>query len=137
MNDDQNNILIVDDEPDMCWALTHILQKHGYASRTALTGEDAMRCIETERFALIFLDAKLPDIEGLDLAIRIREFSPSARIIIVSGYFYKDDIDIQEAVEKEIISGFIAKPFDQGEIAKVAKVLAPLTSEAKKDGNLP
>jgi len=137
MKDEQKNILIVDDEPDMCWALEHILQKRGYSSRTALTGEDALKCIETERFSLIFLDAKLPDIEGLDLAIRIRELTPSACIVIVSGYFYRDDMDIQEAMERGVISGFIAKPFDQGEILKITNRLCPLTSVAEEGGNFP
>jgi len=137
MKDDQNIILIVDDEPDMCWALEHILRKRGYLSRTALTGEDALKYIETERFSLIFLDAKLPDIEGMELAIRIRAVTPSTHIIIVSGYFYKDDMDIQEAIEKGVISGFIAKPFDQGEIAKIINGLCPLTSDVKEGGAFP
>lgn len=121
---DQKNILIVDDEPDMCWALMHILGKRGYVSTTALTGEDALKCIQAENFSLIFLDAKLPDIEGLELAVRIRKRIPLSRIFIVSGYFYKDDMDIQEAVESGIISGFIAKPFDQGEITNILNGLS-------------
>ena len=125
MEDYKNLVLIVDDEPDMCWAMRHILQEKGYPSRTALTGEDALKCVETEHFHLIFLDAKLPDMEGLDLAARIREVDPSARIVIVSGYFYRDDRDILEALKKRLICGFIAKPFDHEEIAKIANGLCP------------
>ena len=61
-------LLIVDDEPDMCWALEHILEKNGFLTKKALSGGEALSLIESERFRLIFLDAKLPDIDGLELA---------------------------------------------------------------------
>lgn len=125
MKDCKKAVLIVDDEPDMCWALRHILQKKGYPSRTALTGKDALKCVETEHFPLIFLDAKLPDMEGLDLAVRIREAAPSACIVIISGYFYRDDTGIQEALEKGMICGFIAKPFDIEAISKITDEIRP------------
>lgn len=123
MNKDQNKILVVDDEPDMCWALKHVLEKNGYLSRVLLTGEEAVNCLRKEDFSLVFLDAKLSDMEGLDLAVRIREISPLARIVIVSGYFYKDDKDILEAMEKGLISGFISKPFTHKEIIKTVREL--------------
>lgn len=137
MKDEQKIILIVDDEPDMCWVLRHILQQKGYPSRTALTGEEALKFVETEQFSLVFLDAKLPDMEGLDLAVRIREVAPSTSIVIISGYFYRDDIDIQQALGRGLISGFIAKPFEQGEIAKLTDGLRPLTSDIKEGEDLP
>lgn len=123
MDKDKHKILVVDDEPDMCWALKHILKQNGYLSRVLLSGEEAVNCIRDEDFSLVFLDAKLSDMEGLDLAARIRETSPLAKIVIVSGYFYKDDKDILEAMEKKNISGFISKPFTHKEIIKTVREL--------------
>ena len=113
--------LIVDDEPDMCWALEHILEKNGFLTKKALNGSEALSLIESERFQLIFLDAKLPDIDGLELAKQIRKIDPDIRIIIVSGYFYKDDVVIQKALEEGLIGGFIGKPFFHDEILKAVK----------------
>ena len=113
--------LIVDDEPDMCWALEHILEKNGFLTKKALNGSEALSLIESERFRLIFLDAKLPDIDGLELAKQIRKIDPDIRIIIVSGYFYKDDMVIQKALEEGLIYGFIGKPFFHEEILETVK----------------
>lgn len=97
---DQELFLIVDDEPDMCWALENILKNNGYFSKIAPTGQEALELVKKNRFRLAFLDAKLPDIEGLALAKQIHEIDPSVRIVIVSGYFYRDDIDVQNALEE-------------------------------------
>jgi len=119
MEHEDKVFLIVDDEPDMCWALDSILKKNGFLSKKAFNGQDALKLIKENRFELIFLDAKLPDIEGLELARQIREIDPFIRIVIVSGYFYRDDIDIQQAMAEGSISGFIDKPFNHDDIVKI------------------
>lgn len=116
MNDSGSIFLIVDDEPDMCWALQHILEDRGFLSRIASNALDALRLMESGKFRLAFLDAKLPDMEGLELARRIREVAPATLIVMVSGYFYKDDLAIQKAFEDGLITGFISKPFLNDEI---------------------
>jgi DNA-binding NtrC family response regulator len=112
-------ILIVDDEPDMCWALEHFLHKRGYATRKALSAQEALELMESHRFACAFLDAKLPDMDGLELARSIRERAPDMRIAMVSGFFYRDDVSIQEAIAQGVIIDFISKPFLQSEILRV------------------
>ena len=116
MEDRKGKFLIIDDEPDMCWALEHILEKNGGVARRALSGIEARAFIKSECFQLIFLDAKLPDIEGLELARQIREMDSKLPIILVSGYYYKDDVAVQKALDERLICGFIAKPFSTGEI---------------------
>ena len=119
MTEPGNLILIVDDEPDMCWALEHLLNKRGYVTRTALTAMEALMLMEQHRFACAFLDAKLPDMDGLELARCIRERAPDMRLLMVSGYFYRDDVSIQEAISQGLIIDFISKPFLQAEILRV------------------
>ncbi|HZK14676.1 MAG TPA: response regulator [Desulfobaccales bacterium] len=119
MIDSGELILIVDDEPDMCWALEHLLNKKGYVTRKALSAQEALKLMEEHRFACAFLDAKLPDMDGLELARRIRERAPDMRLLMVSGYFYRDDVSIQEAIAQGVIVDFISKPFLQAEILRV------------------
>ena len=121
MTDPGELILIVDDEPDMCWALEHLLNKRGYTTRKALSAQEALKLMDQHRFACAFLDAKLPDMDGLELARRIREIAPETRIIMVSGYFYRDDVFIQDAISHGLIRDFISKPFLQEEIRRVSK----------------
>ena len=121
MSEQSDLILIVDDEPDMCWALEHLLNSQGLATRRALSAREALHLMQQDRFSRVFLDAKLPDMDGLDLARRILEIAPGTRIIMVSGYFYRNDVSIQEAVSQGLIHGFISKPFLQEEILKALK----------------
>lgn len=121
MSGQSDLILIVDDEPDMCWALEHLLNSQGLATRRALSAREALHLMQQDRFSRVFLDAKLPDMDGLDLARRILEIAPGTRIIMVSGYFYRNDVSIQEAVSQGLIHGFISKPFLQEEILKALK----------------
>ena len=119
MTEPSNLILIVDDEPDMGWALEHLLNSQGFVTQKALSAREALNLMEQHRFACAFLDAKLPDMDGLELARRIRKIAPDTRIIMVSGYFYRDDVSIQDAITRGLILDFISKPFLQEEILRV------------------
>ncbi|MFP3870140.1 MAG: response regulator [Syntrophobacteria bacterium] len=118
MIENHRMFLIVDDEPDMCWALKFLLQKNGVPAQTASSAGEALRLMEPHRFKMVFLDAKLPDMEGLELAKRLREIDPAVRLVMISGYYYGDDEDIQKATSEGLICGFIGKPFVHDEILK-------------------
>lgn len=110
-------VLVVDDEPDVRWALEMILKKNGFAVATADSGEAALRWLRAYACDLILLDAKLGDIEGVELARRIQgETSGTAPMILVSGYFYKDDSVVQQSLRTGLISDFVTKPFRHDEI---------------------
>jgi DNA-binding NtrC family response regulator len=118
MSKKQEEFLIVDDEPEICWVFENILKKNGFLSDRAFNGREALQLVKKKHFRLAFLDAKLPDMEGLELARQIRKIDPGVCAVIVSGYFYKDDINIQNALEEEVICSFISKPFNHDEILK-------------------
>lgn len=112
----KNSVLIVDDEPDICWTLKTLLKKRGYNTVQALNGYEALDVMAPGRFNLIFLDAKLPDIEGLELATQLRNIDPPVRIVMISGYFYGTDDAVMKAVTAGIINGFVGKPFVHSEV---------------------
>jgi DNA-binding NtrC family response regulator len=111
--------LIVDDEPDMCWALQNLLAQRNLLSQNALNGNQALELICKTEFSAVLVDAKLPDIEGLDLVKKIHAIDPNLKVFMVSGYFYKDDPGIKNALDEKHISGFISKPFQNQEILTV------------------
>jgi len=123
MKSKETVFLIVDDEPDMCWALERIIEKNGARAKKALTAQEALRLLESESFPMAFLDAKLPDMEGLELARQIREMNPLVRIVMVSGYFYREDEAVRKALAEGLICGFIGKPFLHEEIRKVVETV--------------
>lgn len=109
-------ILIIDDESDICWMLEHILDKRNLIHSRALNGNDALALMKKQQYIMAFLDAKLPDIEGLDLAEQMLNIDPGILIYLVSGFYYKEDIAVRKALQEGIIKGFISKPFDHDEI---------------------
>lgn len=112
-------VLVVDDEADVRWALEMILRRNGFMVATAGSGEEALRWLREAKLAchLILLDAKLGDIEGVELARRIRrETSCTAPVILVSGYFYKDDSIVQDNLRTGLIAAFVTKPFRHDDI---------------------
>ena len=113
--------LVVDDDPDICWALEHVLGGLGVQCIRALDGQTALQAARLNRLTLALLDAKLPDIDGLELARNLRIADPGIPVLVVSGYFYKDDPAIQAALEQGLIQGFIEKPFSHREIIETVK----------------
>ena len=81
--------LIVDDEPDLCWALKNLLTSKGLPCQEAQTAQAALDLMKTHRFQLAFLDVTLPDMNGLELARHLRKLDPFLRFVIVSGYISK------------------------------------------------
>jgi DNA-binding NtrC family response regulator len=118
MTSEEDLFLIVDDEPDMCWVLEHVLIQGSHLVKKALSGREAIELIGTHKFRMAFVDLKLDDIEGLELARRLKEADPSLRIAMVSGFCYKDDPTVQKALAEGLICDFIAKPFLHSDIER-------------------
>lgn len=116
-----SRILVVDDEADMCWALENILSPDGYAVTATTSSVEALKLITEENYLVAFVDAKLPDLDGLELSLLIRQISPSTVVILMSGFFYQEDIAIIQGLQNNIFTGFIAKPFNVEEIRLMAR----------------
>ena len=119
MNEKDSPILVVDDEPEMCWILGNIIRRTGFTCMTALSAREATALAESNKFVMAFLDAKLPDIDGLELARQLRKTNAHLPIVIVSGYFYQDDPTIEGVLQEGLIDAFIGKPFDHDEIVRI------------------
>ncbi len=105
-------ILIVDDEPDMCWAISHLIQSQGFNIITASNGTDACFKLANGNFSVVFLDAKLPDMDGLEIARHASTLGQRRpKVVLVSGYNYQDDPVVHDAIAEGIICNFLAKPF--------------------------
>src|SRR5712675_1748845 len=67
-----NRLLIVDDSDDATWALASLLQSCGHEVHVAHTGPRAIDLAERVRPAVIFLDLAMPEMDGFEMALRIR-----------------------------------------------------------------
>ena len=106
------DILIIEDEEDLCWLLSDILKAKGYNVSIANTISEGTAHLK-ELPDLIFLDLKLPDGYGIDILPKIKEISPGSLVTIISAYGSK--VRREEAKEKGVYS-FIDKPFAEENI---------------------
>jgi len=118
-----NLILIVDDEPDMCWAFEWIFRGMGFHTASAQNGQDAIRLMEQVLFRIAFVDVRLPDVDGVELAKELQRLQPGLPIVLVSGHFYEDDRDFQQRMREASVHGFIGKPFLLDEVRQAALYL--------------
>ena len=118
-------VLIVDDEVDMCWALENILMLEGYKTHTATSGKEGLDLIQQlhSTIGLLFLDAKLPDIDGLKFADFVKQHYPQIKVILFSGYYYRDSEDVQQGLANNLFDGFFGKPFNISEIRSAIETM--------------
>jgi len=126
--------LIVDDEPDLCWALENLLKAQGLPCQKAQTAQAALDLMTTHRFQLAFLDVTLPDMNGLELARRLHKLDPLLRFVIVSGYLSKEvAAAAAQAGAQGPICACINKPFLHEQILGLIKNL-PAADAAPRGG---
>lgn len=106
------NILIIDDEEDLCWLLSNSLKGRGYTVWTANTITEAVECLK-EPPDLIFLDLKLPDGDGMDILPEIQSMSPDAVVVIISAY---GNNERRLDAKKKGIHRFIDKPLSEEKV---------------------
>jgi DNA-binding NtrC family response regulator len=114
-------ILVVDDDPDMCWALEAALAGVGYLVKAVGTAKGAIASVAENAFPVAFVDARLPDMDGLRLVKELRGLRPTMRIVMISGYYLEDDPRISQAMRESRIDGFLAKPFQIATIVDAAR----------------
>lgn len=112
------NILIVDDDESIRDSCTQVLKKEGYGVKAAKDGEEGLNAFKKEFFHLVFLDLKLPGIDGMEVLKKIKEENPATPVIIITGY-----ASITSAVEcmKRGAFDYLAKPFSPEELRFLTK----------------
>ncbi len=79
-------VLVVEDEKLQSWSMANSLAKWGYAVCPAYTGHDALRQVEKADYDVVLLDYQLPDLDGLQVARKVREVQPGAVIFLVTAF---------------------------------------------------
>jgi signal transduction histidine kinase/predicted RNA-binding protein with RPS1 domain/CheY-like chemotaxis protein len=115
-----DKILLIDDEEEFANAFRSLLEKLGYAVDSVGTGEEGVEQGVTAEHDLIFLDMRLPDVDGIEVARRILVDHPGARIVIVTGIDWLErDIDISGLD----LVGVLLKPLDSDEVIHILQAL--------------
>ena len=114
-------VLLVEDEPSVRDVIARILAANHYRVVVAATALEALMLAEREGpFDLLLADVVMPDIEGPELARRLRARHPDLRVLFISGYapqFWAT------GVTKEPKQGFLQKPFEPADLVRVVRQL--------------
>lgn len=108
----QKKIVIVDDDVEFTTALGTFLRNAGYETSISNSGEEAYNSLGEGRTDLILLDLKMPGIDGFRIAKRIKEITPSVKVIVISGYAddYKEElakIKVDCVIQKPVAINFL------------------------------
>jgi two-component system response regulator PilR (NtrC family) len=112
------NLLIVDDEPGMRQLLSHVFGRAGHAVRAAENGAKALELLRREPADLIVSDVKMPDMNGIELLRRLREFLPDAGVVMMTAFA---TVDTAREAFKLGADDFIQKPFDVDELKLIVE----------------
>jgi DNA-binding NtrC family response regulator len=111
-------ILIVDDEPFNLDLLEQELADLGYSSERAANGKQALEKIARLEPALVLLDYRMPEMNGIDVLREIRQRQPDLPVVMITAY---GTIDIAVQAVKAGADDFVTKPFDPDHLAVVVK----------------
>ncbi len=115
-----SKILVVDDEQEFCCLFANALTEMGYEVSTATGGRQGLAKIRQNPPDILFLDIKMPHMDGLECLGRIRKIKRKFVVVVMTGYG-----DIQSARKAMRLGAdeFISKPFDLDDLKRLVNEL--------------
>ncbi len=117
-------ILIIDDEKVICDACHLILSERGHTVERKLDGAAGLKALRSNSYDVILLDMMLPDMEGMEILETIKQRTPQAGVIVITGYS-----TVANALKamKLGATDYLSKPFSEDELlASIEKVCSDL-----------
>jgi DNA-binding NtrC family response regulator len=106
-------IVAIDDEPEILWLIQRILEEEGYLALAADNGSEGLELIRREHPDLVLLDLRLPEMDGLEVLRRLREFDREIMVIILSAF---ENFEAAVAAMKLGSYDFLTKPINVEEM---------------------
>ncbi len=87
------HILIVDDDKDFAEGIAEILELEGHEPLLAFNGEDALEIIKSKEIDIVFMDIRMPGMDGVATFERALKLKPDIRVAMMTGYSDKELVD--------------------------------------------
>jgi len=115
-------ILVIDDDQDHAESIVDILSMRGYVVEAAFSGEAGVKIFRDEDFDMVFMDVKLPGMNGVETFFEFKKIRPSAKVMMMTGYSLEQLIS--QAIENGAL-GVLHKPFAITELLQVLDQVKP------------
>ena len=115
---ERNQILVVDDEPNLRRVLSALLARDDYDVHTAEDGEQALAVLNEHHIDMVVTDLRMPKMDGMELLRRVRAIDEELPVVIITAHGTVDNA--VEALKTGAID-YITKPFDQTEVRTIVK----------------
>ncbi len=103
----KTQILVIDDDAVVGRSFDRVLSGKGYEVNIALSGEEALETMNETDFDVVFTDIRMPGMDGLEVAERIKARCPWTPVVVITGYGTEEN----EARASVLgVSGFVRKP---------------------------
>ncbi len=104
----KHTILVVDDEPSICWAFEKMLIGEGHDVVTASSAEEGLRLAIKHRPAMVILDVRLPKEDGISALPKFLKATDNAPVVIITAF---GDLETAVAAVKNGATDYLTKPF--------------------------
>ena len=128
MSEPRTSVLIVEDDPQIQRFLTAALESHGYAPECAATGAEGLRLATLRQPDIVIADLGLPDMSGLDVIKRLREWFVRPIIVLSARSQESDKVSALDSGADD----YLTKPFGVGEL--LARLRVALRHQSERAG---
>jgi len=125
------NILIIDDEEDLCRLLEETLSSYGYNVKFAHNNKNALSSLKEQIPDLVFCDLRLSDGDGMKIFSKIKSISPGTIVTIITAY---GSGKARDEAKRLGADSFIDKPFSEEDILENIKELSNPKGQAQRKG---
>lgn len=116
-------VLVTDDDPNTCETFRDVLEAKGYKVATAASGEEAINIARERPHDILFVDMKLPSLNGLEVYLAVKEVNPKTKAVIITGYREEMEELIEETLKRSAYT-CLTKPLDMDKILELIKEIS-------------
>ncbi len=126
---ENERVLVVDDETELCNLVAEVLTGEGYEVFTAYSGQHALEVMQVDEIDLVITDIIMPEMDGYQLANIIKQQYPSIKIQLVSGYADQQHADM---VDEQLQANMLYKPVKMKELLATVRSLLDLPGSQRE-----
>ncbi|MEL7002468.1 MAG: response regulator [Bacteroidota bacterium] len=112
----KNQVLVIDDEKEICFLLSNMLKKIGFEVNSANSLSEGQELLREKQYQLVFLDLSLPDGLGFNFISHIRKVSEKIKVVIITAFEGNRE---RQRAQLEGAHYFVSKPFNKKRILEV------------------